>query len=188
MKRESALQEYTCRNCPERYYHAIPASQKSKGLMMQFGESYCTLPKRAMQLTDHDLLKCAPVWCQKRKVTNELRIYYYRNPETYMLDNVLHQDMAFTPLPTASRYAVEYEGTTKLTPRKFWLNLTTQKDAELLGRSVKVKSVVEIDDGLAPCFFFKTEEGYTRCRSFDAERARANRMEGWEEYHQEDMK
>lgn len=94
----------------------------------------------------------------------------------------------FTPLPTASRYAVEYEGTTKLTPRKFWLNLTTQKDAELLGRSVKVKSVVEIDDGLAPCFFFKTEEGYTRYRSFDAERARTNRMEGWEEYYQEDMK
>lgn len=98
-----------------------------------------------------------------------------------MLDNVLHQDMVFTPLPTASRYAVEYEGTTKLTPRKFWLNLTTQKDAELLGRSVKVKSVVEIDDGLAPCFFFKTEEGYTRCRSFDAECARTNRMEGRDE-------
>ena len=105
-----------------------------------------------------------------------------------MLDNVLHQGFAFTPLPTASRYAVEYEGTTKLTPRKFWLNLTTRKDTELLGREVRVKSVVEIDDGLAPCFFFKTEEGYTRCRSFDAERARTNRMEGWEEYYQEDMK
>ena len=38
MKRESAPQEYTCRNCPERYYHAIPAPQKSKGLMMHFGE------------------------------------------------------------------------------------------------------------------------------------------------------
>lgn len=188
MKRESAPQEHTCRNCPERYYHAIPASQKSKGLMMHFGESYCTLPKRARHLKGHDMSRRAPEWCQKRKVPNELRIYYYRNPETYMLDNVLHQDMVFTPLPTASRYAVEYEGTTKLTPRKFWLNLTTQKDAELLGRSVKVKSVVEIDDGLAPCFFFKTEEGYTRCRGFDAERARTNRMEGWEEYHQEDMK
>lgn len=178
MKRESAPQEYTCRNCPERYYHAIPASQKSKGLMMHFGESYCTLPKRAMQLTDHDLLKCAPVWCPKRKRPNELRIYYFRNPETYMLDSMLHQDLAFTPLPMASRYAVEYEGTTKLSPREFWLSLLTQKDTELLGQSVKVKSVVEIDDGLAPCFFFKTEEGYTRCRSFDAERARANRMEG----------
>lgn len=53
---------------------------------------------------------------------------------------------------------------------------------------VKVKSVVEIDDGLAPCFFFKTEEGYTRCRSFDADRARTNCMEGWEEYNQEDIK
>jgi hypothetical protein len=53
---------------------------------------------------------------------------------------------------------------------------------------VKVKSVVEIDDGLTPCFFFKTEEGYTRCRGFDAERARTNRMDGWEEYYQEDMK
>ena len=187
MKRESAPQEYTCRNCPERYYHAILASQKSKGLMMHFGESYCTLPKRARHLKGHDMSRRAPEWCQKRKVPNELRIYYYRNPETYMLDNVLHQDMVFTPLPTASRYAVEYEGTTKLTPRKFWLNLTTRKDTELLGREVRVKSVVEIDDGLAPCFFFKTEEGYTRCRSFDAERARTNRMEGWKEYHQEDM-
>ena len=98
------------------------------------------------------------------------------------------QDLAFTPLPMASRYAVAYEGTTKHSPREFWLKLLTQKDAELLGRSVKVKSVVEIDNGLDPCFFIKTEEGYTRCWIFDAERARANRMEGWEEYYQEDMK
>ena len=53
---------------------------------------------------------------------------------------------------------------------------------------VKDKSVVEIDDGLTPRFFFKTEEGYTRCRSFDADRARTNCMEGWEEYNQEDIK
>ena len=105
-----------------------------------------------------------------------------------MLDNMLHQDIAFTPLPTASRYAMAYEGTSALSPQEFWLSLLTQKDTELLGIEVKVKSVVEIDDGLAPCFFFKTEEGYTRCRNFDAERARANRMEGWEEYYQEDMK
>lgn len=188
MKRESAPQEYTCRNCPERYYHAIPVPQKSKGLMMHFGECYCPLPKRAMQLTDHDLLKCAPVWCPKRKRPNELRIYYYRSPETYMLDNVLHQGFAFTPQPTASRYAMAYEGTTTLSSREFWLNLLTQKDVELLERVVKVKSVVEIDDGLAPCFFFKTEEGYTRCLCFDADRARTNCMEGREEYNQEDIK
>ena len=44
---------------------------------------------------------------------------------------------------------------------------------------------------IAPKFdddFFKTEEAYTRCRGFDAERARTNRMDGWEEYYQEDMK
>lgn len=152
MKREPAPQEYTCRNCPERYYHAIPAPQKSKGLMMHFGESYCTLPKRARHLKDHDLSKRAPEWCPKRKVPNTLRIYYYRSPETYVLDNVLHQGFAFTPLPTASRYAVAYEGSTKLSPREFWLSLLTQKDAELLGRSVKVQSVVEIDDGLARAF------------------------------------
>ena len=75
MKRESAPQEYTCRNCPERHYHVIPASQKSKGLMMQFGESYCTLPKRARHLKGHDMSRRAPEWCQKRKVPNELRIY-----------------------------------------------------------------------------------------------------------------
>ena len=40
MKRESAPQEYTCRNCTERYYHAIPASQKSKGLMIHFVEAF----------------------------------------------------------------------------------------------------------------------------------------------------
>ena len=87
MKRESAPQEYTCRNCPERYYHAIPAPQKSKGLMMHFGESYCTLSKRARHLKDHDLSRRAPEWGPKRKVPNTLRIYYYRSPETYVLDN-----------------------------------------------------------------------------------------------------
>ena len=87
MKRESAPQEYTCRNCPERYYHAIPAPQKSKGLMMHFGESYCTLPKRVRHLKSRDLNRRAPEWCPKRKVPNTLRIYYYRSPETYVLDN-----------------------------------------------------------------------------------------------------
>lgn len=87
MKRESAPQEYTCRNCPERYYHAIPAPQKSKELMMHFGESYCTLPKRARHLKSRDLNRRAPEWCPKRKVPNTLRIYYYRSPETYVLDN-----------------------------------------------------------------------------------------------------
>lgn len=106
----------------------------------------------------------------------------------YMLDNVLHQGFAFTPLPTASRYAMAYEGTSSLSPREFWLKLLSQKDTELLGIEVKAKSVVEIDDGLAPCFFFKTEEGYTRCQCFDADRARTNCMEGWEEYNQEDIK
>lgn len=87
MKRESAPQEYTCRNCPERYYHAIPAPQKSKGLMMHFGESYCTLPKRVRHLKSRDLNRRAPKWCPKRKVPNTLRIYYYRSPETHVLDN-----------------------------------------------------------------------------------------------------
>ena len=87
MKRESAPQEYTCRNCPERYYHAIPAPQRSKGLMMHFGESYCTLLKRARHLKSRDLNRRAPEWCPKRKVPNTLRIYYYRSPETYVLDN-----------------------------------------------------------------------------------------------------
>lgn len=87
MKRQSAPQEYTCRNCPERYYHAIPAPQKSKGLMMHFGESYCTLPKRDRHLKSRDLNRRAPEWCPKRKVPNTLRIYYYRSSETYMLDN-----------------------------------------------------------------------------------------------------
>lgn len=87
MKRESAPQEYTCRNCPERYYHAILAPQKSKGLMMHFGESYCTLPKRVRHLKSRDLNRRAPEWCPKRKVPNTLRIYYYRSPETYVLDN-----------------------------------------------------------------------------------------------------
>ena len=81
-----------------------------------------------------------------------------------------------------------YEGTSTLSPREFWLKLLAQKDTELLGIEVKAKSVVEIDDGLAPCFFFKTEEGYTRCQCFDADRARTNCMEGWEEYNQEDIK
>ena len=72
MKRESAPQEYTCRNCPERYYHAIPAPQKSKGLMMHFGESYCTLPKRARHLKSRDLNRRAPFRCPKRKAPNTL--------------------------------------------------------------------------------------------------------------------
>ena len=46
-----------------------------------------------------------------------------------------------------------------------------------MGAAVQHYDVVEIDDGIKPSFFYKTEHGYELLFSFDAKTAKKNIME-----------
>ena len=91
---------------------------------------------------------------------------------------MLHYDlcthMGKDILPSAHRYAVEYELHTDLTPREFAKRCNIDPDAETLHVAVHRHYVVEIDDGIKPTFFYKTKKGYELLALFDAETARKN--------------
>ena len=64
-----------------------------------------------------------------------------------------------------------------LTPQEFWNSCQNEPSTELLAADIPLYSVVEIDDGLAPAFFYKTMDGFRMVSRFNTERALANRME-----------
>lgn len=71
-------------------------------------------------------------------------------------------------------YAVRYEGHTDLAPYEFFECCNEKSDDEILGAAVQHYDVVEIDDGIKPAFFYKTEHGYELLFSFDAKTAKKN--------------
>ena len=67
-----------------------------------------------------------------------------------------------------------YEGHTDLAPYEFFECCNEKSDDEILGAAVQHYDVVEIDDGIKPAFFYKTEHGYELLFSFDAKTAKKN--------------
>ena len=73
---------------------------------------------------------------------------------------MLCHDLGMDISPDGWRYAPLYELHTDLTPREFAKICNDAPDAETLHVAVHRHYVVEIDDGLRPAFFYKTECGY----------------------------
>ena len=71
-------------------------------------------------------------------------------------------------------YTKSYEGHTDLAPYEFFECCNEKSDDEILGAAVQHYDVVEIDDGIKPAFFYKTEHGYELLFSFDAKTAKKN--------------
>ena len=72
------------------------------------------------------------------------------------------------------QWSLTYEGHTDLAPYEFFECCNEKSDDEILGAAVQHYDVVEIDDGIKPAFFYKTEHGYELLFSFDAKIAKKN--------------
>lgn len=92
----------------------------------------------------------------------------------YDQDNKGWKAISNATSPSAFRYAVRYEGHTDLAPYEFFECCNVKSDDEILGAAVQHYDVVEIDDGIKPAFFYKTEHGYELLFSFDAKTAKKN--------------
>lgn len=77
-------------------------------------------------------------------------------------------------IASAHRHPLRYEGHTDLAPYEFFECCNEKSDDEILGAAVQHYDVVEIDDGIKPAFFYKTEHGYELLFSFDAKTAKKN--------------
>lgn len=168
------LRKVTCAECKSyrKYMESMPVKQK--GVTMHFGERFCLGGKKPRRFGRGDPKIYVPSWCPKRKVPCELRIYGFKSTEQWMMHYNLCSSMGRDILPEARRYAVEFELHTDLTPREFAKRCNDEPDAETLHVAVHRHYVVEIDDGIKPAFFYKTEHGYQHLALFDAATARKN--------------
>jgi len=167
----------TCIGCPHKIMHESPIPMKKMGVMMHMGEWFCVGGRKARRFKRSDPKLYTPDWCPKRKNPCELRVYTYKSSEDRlmhaMLSSSLHQELS----PEGYHYALKQKLHTELTPRKFWEQFCCESSAEPLSADVELHDVVEIDDGLKPVFFYKSEQGYQVVPHFNAETARKNKRE-----------
>lgn len=162
----------TCASCPHNLYFDERFSKYHRGVTMHPGERFCICGKRARRFKRDDPKVRAPEWCPKRKKPCELRIYEFKDANSWYLHELLCHDLKKEIEPSGHAFAVIYEGHTELTPKAFWEQ--RENDRELLGVEIYRQNVVEIDDGLSPVCFFKGNKGYRVVTTFNAEAARNN--------------
>ncbi len=168
----------TCTGCPHNFTYSDFVPMRKMGVMMHLNERFCTGGKKARRFKRNDPKIHTPVWCPKRKDPCELRVYSFKSSDDWMMHTMLSSSIGQELPPEGYRYALTQELHTKLTPRDFWERCKLETSAELLSVEVELHDVVEIDDGLKPVFFYKTEMGYTMPCRFDAEAAKKNHKEG----------
>lgn len=154
------------------YMERLPI--KKKGVTMHLGERFCVAGKRARKFKRSDPKTYVPSWCPRLKAPCELRIYGFKNQREWRMHRSMCAYLGEDTSPSAFRYAVRYEGHTDLAPYEFFECCNEKSDDEILGAAVQHYDVVEIDDGIKPAFFYKTEHGYELLFSFDAKTAKKN--------------
>ena len=167
----------TCTDCPFYLHFGERIPRKQNGVLMKPGERYCLGRKKAIHFSAKDPKKYPPAWCPKRKSPCEVRVYGFKSTRDWYFHNRLCLYLGKNILPDAARYCVEQEIKTELTPKRFWEALEDKFLSELLPVTVSNYGVIEIDDGLKPICFYKTENNLMIAPCFDTVRARANKKE-----------
>lgn len=168
------LRKPTCADCPHNLQYMERLPIKKKGVTMHLGERFCVAGKRARKFKRSDPKTYVPSWCPRLKAPCELRIYGFKNQREWRMHRSMRAYLGEDTSPSAFRYAVRYEGHTDLAPYEFFECCNVKSDDEILGAAVQHYDVVEIDDGIKPAFFYKTEHGYELLFSFDAKTAKKN--------------
>lgn len=164
-----------CATCPYYGRNDGPVAQKVKGAFLRVGSRYCSDGKRIRVFKPSDPKVYVPSWCPRRKSPAELRVYCYKDTNTWYLRQLFEQDNVHST-PSGYEYAVRYEGSVTLTARDFHEQAQTQPIADILGFQVEIGEVIEIDDGLVPYYFHVREYGTDVFTYFDRDRARRNQL------------
>lgn len=166
-----------CSDCPHDLHYSDNIPKKTMGVMMHFGERFCTGGKKARRFKRGDPKIHVPEWCPRRKTPCELRVYVFKSASDWWLHRCLEKDLGKSLPPKGHSYALVQKRTTELSPREFWKRLEAEPYQDILAVPLESYSVVEIDDGLKPAFFFYVDGGFTLLYAFNAEAARKNKKE-----------
>lgn len=168
----SKVRKPVCIGCPHDLHFRDSISKRQYGVMLHPGGHYCTGGKKARRFKRGDMKNGVPEWCPRRKSPCELRLYGFRDKKYERLYCALSCDRGKAISPSGHRYALRRELHTELLPSEFWPRCNVEPDSDLLGFEVNLYEVLEIDDGLRPVFFYKTDKGFVVIPIFDAEAAR----------------
>ena len=175
--REGTLRRPSCAGCPYDLHFGEAIPKKQFGVMMHCGEHFCTGGKRARRFKRSDPKIAAPQWCPKRKSPCEVRSYSLKSIRDRQMFLCLSADPNDPLYISEYRYALASSTRIELTPQEFWSRCQNEPGTELLDVDIPLYSVVEIDDGLAPSFFYRTVEGFRIVSHFNTAKAMKNRME-----------
>ena len=155
-----AIRPFECANCPHCQFD---------------GGRICAGGKKPRRFRSGDPKRKPPDWCPRRKTPRELRVYGFRSERDRMMYALLWKEPRGLPDLDAFRYMVTLESHTDLTAAEFWERCQSESGKSLLSVTAPLYGVLEIDDGLCPAYFQRTETGYALIPSFDATAARKNR-------------
>ena len=162
----------TCPMCDAHYQFKGKVSMELYGATMQPHECYCIAGKRARRFRGSDPKRKPPAWCPRRKSPCELRVYGFVSENAMLMHSFLASDNGDAADPSAYRYGLRYEGVTSLTPKEFWRRRNAGDVKGVLPVSVQQYEIVEIDDGLKPVCFYKSQRGYRVVSYFKSSDAR----------------
>lgn len=171
------LRRPTCSGCPHDLYYSGAIPQRAMGVTMHPGERFCTGGKRARRFKRSDPKIHVPNWCPRRKYPCELRVYTFKSTSSWWLHMSLEKDLGRVLPPEGHNYALVESLSTELSPWEFWKRLESKSYLDLLDVTLEPYSVLEIDDGLKPAFFYYVDGGFTLTPLFNAEMARQNKKE-----------
>lgn len=174
---KAKIRQPQCVHCEHRFTHMGNYLQRRNGVMMHPGETFCLGAKKARRFRPRDPKIYVPSWCPIKKSPHELRIYGFKSQNDRFMHDMLCHSLNQKLSPEARRYAVECELTTELSAAEFWKRCDLEPWDELLPAAVHLHQVVEIDDGIQPVCFHRTEYGYEYASFFDTAVARKNKKE-----------
>ncbi len=166
-----------CTDCDHVFEYRGRNPGQLGGVVVQFGEAYCTKKKKPRLLKRWHKMLRVPDWCKKRIHPSLVRIYDFASTESWLMHENLCKSLGREISPTASRYTLSEVRQLDLDAYAFQKQVRTTPVEELLNVHLGLHQVVEVFDGVQSVILYKTLDGFVPTPMFDAERARQNRRE-----------
>lgn len=167
----------SCSGCEfyKGYYGSLPL--KTHGVMLRMGDQYCTGSPQYRIVNGEADYNSKSGGCPKLKLPPELRVYRFKDKSAR--DRRSSQMQQMDPnldVPSAYSYALYYQGSSPMTAWILAYALDEGLDIPDLEAPISIYDVVEIDDGIVPYFFYRTNFGF-KVVLFDRDVARKNKLE-----------
>lgn len=164
---------FRCSDCADCFIYEETDLKKVSGAVLKFGERYCRGGQRIRKFKRGDPKVYPPSWCPKLISPAQYRVYAYQNADAWYLHRLLRAQ-GLLNTPRGHEFAVRTDGQTTLSARDFWKEVEFKSASEVLGIPIHDDEVIEIDDGLRPCFFHVEDGAVKVLFCFQSDKARKN--------------